>query len=188
MSTKLQVAGVGEVVVLTKSTAKTIRLSVRPGRPVTVTMPPRTPLRLVTSFVASKSNWITIQRARYPEEVVAMHDVEALRRQAKQILPAKLSYFAATWGMRYAGVTIKNMRSRWGSCSSTNHINLSLFLVLLPEELCDYVLLHELAHTVQKNHQVDFWQTLDELCGGPGMAKKIDRKLTVWTKQHAGSF
>ncbi len=99
---------------------------------------------------------------------------EALRREAKEYLPQRLLQLAKTHGLQYNNVTIKNTRTRWGSCSSTNNINLSLHLMRLPDELCDYVLLHELAHTIEKNHGPGFWKLLDKLCGD---ARGLDKQL-----------
>ncbi|RYF82935.1 MAG: M48 family peptidase, partial [Chitinophagaceae bacterium] len=99
---------------------------------------------------------------------------EALRREAKEYLPLRLLQLAKTHGLQYNNVTIKNTRTRWGSCSSTNNINLSLHLMRLPDELCDYVLLHELAHTIEKNHGPGFWKLLDKISGD---ARGLDRQL-----------
>jgi len=74
----------------------------------------------------------------------------ALRKEAKDYLPQRTELLAAAHGFKYSGVTVKNISSRWGSCSSTNHINLNIHLVRLPEHLSDYVILHELTHTVHK--------------------------------------
>jgi len=95
-------------------------------------------------------------------------DVEKaeLRQKAKSVLPAQLAKLAATHGFNYSKVTVRNSRSRWGSCSSKKSINLSLYLMLLPEHLIDYVLLHELCHTVHLNHSPAFWDLLNKCTGG----------------------
>lgn len=89
-------------------------------------------------------------------------DETALRQEAQFVLPSQLAKLAALHGFQYAGVKIRKNRSRWGSCSSKRMINLSFYLLLLPEHLIDYVLLHELCHTVQMNHSPAFWALLNK--------------------------
>jgi predicted metal-dependent hydrolase len=101
----------------------------------------------------------------------------ALRNEAKYFLPLRLAELAAAHGLAYQNVTIKNTRTRWGSCSSTNNINLSLHLMRLPAALSDYVLLHELAHIVEKNHGPRFWRYLEKICPG---SKALDRQLKAY--------
>jgi predicted metal-dependent hydrolase len=81
------------------------------------------------------------------------------------VLPAKTAFFARQHGITYRSVKIGSSRGRWGSCSTHRDINFSLFLMLLPERLIDYVVLHELAHTVEMNHSPRFWQLLEKMCG-----------------------
>lgn len=102
---------------------------------------------------------------------------EAYRKEAKQHLPQRVAYFADKFGFEYQSVFIKNAKSRWGSCSHTNNINLNLHLMRLPDALCDYVILHELAHTVEKNHGPRFWALLDSVCGD---ARALDKKLKAY--------
>jgi len=88
-------------------------------------------------------------------------DETALRRRAQSVLPFQLAKLAELYGFKYTGVNIRKSRSRWGSCSSKGTINLSFYLLLLPEHLIEYVLLHELCHTVEMNHSPAFWALLD---------------------------
>ena len=92
--------------------------------------------------------------------------INVLRMEAKRVLPAKTAFFAQKVGLSYNQIKINSSRSRWGSCSGKKNINFSLFLLLLPERLIDYVVLHELAHTIEMNHSVRFWQLLERLCDG----------------------
>ena len=87
---------------------------------------------------------------------------KAMRLEAKKMLPARLHQLANENGFIYKNIYIKNMKSRWGSCSFENNINLNLQLMRLPEYLIDYVLSHELCHTVEKNHGAGFWKLLDK--------------------------
>lgn len=91
---------------------------------------------------------------------------EALRAEAAAFLPERLDTLAARHGLRYGQIRIKAMRSKWGSCTARGDINLSLYLMMMPDELIDFVLLHELCHTVHHNHSAQFHALLDRLCEG----------------------
>jgi len=99
----------------------------------------------------------------------------AWRKEAKSYLPERLGELARIHGFSYKKIFIKNNKTRWGSCSSKNNINLSLHLMRLPKHLIDYVILHELTHTVHKNHSRRFWKQLDKLTGD---AKTLDKELS----------
>ncbi|NDV80444.1 SprT family zinc-dependent metalloprotease [Bacteroides sp. 51] len=88
---------------------------------------------------------------------------EALRRNAKIILPPRLYMLSNKHNLPYNKVKINSSRGRWGSCSTKKDINLSYFLVLLPQDLIDYVLLHELCHTREMNHSDRFWDLLNSV-------------------------
>lgn len=108
------------------------------------------------------------------QEMIRKGIVEALRREAKKYLPKRVEEFAAKNGFTFNRVSIRNSKTRWGSCSSRNNINLNLHIMRLPEKLADYVILHELTHTVHKNHGKEFWSLLTEITGdGKGLAKKL---------------
>ena len=97
----------------------------------------------------------------------------ALRKQASVLLPKRLAQLAQNTDFTYAEVTIKKMHSRWGSCSNNGVICLNIYLVQLPWELIDYVLLHELTHTKHMNHSTSFWDTLTTHYPNTKQAKKI---------------
>ncbi|MDH5720225.1 MAG: M48 family metallopeptidase [Spirochaetia bacterium] len=86
--------------------------------------------------------------------------VRALRKEAKEYLPERVKQIAEKHKFKYKQVFIKNHRSRWGSCSASNNINLNLHLMRLPDELIDYIIYHELCHTLVKNHSKKFYQLL----------------------------
>ncbi len=98
----------------------------------------------------------------------------ALKIEAKQYLPDLVKNLAEKFEFKYNKLALKNIKSRWGSCSRKNNINLSIHLMRLPDHLIDYVILHELAHTVHHNHSARFWKLLDDVTGN---AKKSDKEL-----------
>ncbi len=86
-----------------------------------------------------------------------------LRKEAKRILPERTRQLAEKFGFHFRCVKIQSSKSRWGSCSREGNINLSFYLLLLPAYLVDYVILHELCHTKEMNHGVNFWHGLNRV-------------------------
>ena len=120
---------------------------------------------------------------RTPEiqEIIRNSIIKALRIEAKEYLPDRTYELAKKLGFKLNRVFIKNNKTLWGSCSGKNNINLNLHLLRLPSHLIDYVIIHELCHTVEKNHGPRFWKLLDSILGD---AKKISKEL----KQHSIAF
>lgn len=102
--------------------------------------------------------------------------VEVMRRRAKEVLPQRLAALASAHQLKYNQVRVNASIGRWGSCSASGNINLSLYLVLLPIHLIDYVLLHELSHTREMNHGPRFWALLDQLTDGKARALREELK------------
>jgi len=88
------------------------------------------------------------------------------RFEAKRYIPERVNVLASEHNLQYSGVGITSAHTRWGSCSSANKLNFSLHVMMLPDDLIDYIILHELAHTVHKNHSRDFHVLLDKLSRG----------------------
>ena len=104
--------------------------------------------------------------------------IEALRLEAKKYIPRRVEELAYLFGFKYNKLLLKNLKSRWGSCSERNNINLNIHLMRLPDELIDYVILHELTHIKHKNHSKNFWNALENILPD---SKKIDRKFRNYT-------
>jgi predicted metal-dependent hydrolase len=162
---------VGEIVYAKVKYSRTIRIALRPGKPVSVTLPACASYAEADRLVCEKMAWIKEEQQKiraYEQRCrrFSDEDVVRLRRQALQFLPARVAALAAQHGFSYSKISIKNIRSRWGSCSAQNNLNFSIYLMSLPDELVDYVILHELCHTLHKNHGVKFWALLDVVTGG----------------------
>lgn len=112
------------------------------------------------------------------QEIIKEALENALRKEAKGYLPRRLKDLALQNGFKFNKVSIRNSKTRWGSCNSQNNISLSLHLMRLPDHLIDYVLLHELTHTIVKNHSHRFWQMLESVLPN---AKHIDQELNSYS-------
>ncbi|TVR75006.1 MAG: DUF45 domain-containing protein [Marinilabiliales bacterium] len=177
---RINYPGVGEVLYVKSRRARKFTLTVRPWRGARVTLPWFSAYRDAEAFVKENIGWIQekIQRARIYEKAngdprkrsVSPGAEEDLRLRARACLPGRTAMLAKEHGFTFRRVTVRRSRTRWGSCSAVNNINLSIFLMNLPEHLIDYVILHELVHTVHKNHSGDFWALLDKHTGGRARA------------------
>lgn len=100
----------------------------------------------------------------------------ALKKEAEALLPQRLEEIAHRHGFNYNQLVIKRMTSRWGSCNSDKRITLNYFLLQLPWELIDYVIIHELAHTRQLNHSPKFWAEVGRIINEPKKLQKTVRQ------------
>ena len=112
------------------------------------------------------------------QKFIAKVIVEVCRNDAKKYLPRRVATLANMHSLKYNKVYIKNLKSKWGSCSSMLNINLSLHLMRLPTHLIDYIILHELAHTVELNHSDRFWDFLNKLTNG--RAKTLNKEMKMY--------
>ena len=100
--------------------------------------------------------------------------IDVYRYEAKKYLPKQTQLLANRTNLKFQNISVRNTKTRWGSCSYNNNISLSLHLMRLPNHLIDYVIFHGLAHTLVKNHSHEFWNTLESLCPD---SKKLDKEL-----------
>lgn len=107
----------------------------------------------------------------------------AMRMLAKSILPRMVRTLAQRHDLRFGRITVKNMWSRWGSCSSLGNVNLSIWLLLAPGELVEYVVLHELAHLNEMNHSPRFWAQVDAFYARPGHGKAMERRMKEFSRR-----
>ena len=151
--------------------ARSIRLVVRRDGTLRLTYPLFSSRSNAISFAESKIEWIVRTRQRISERTanhptITRVEVERLRREARIYIPATLERLALTHGFQYSSLRISSAHTRWGSCSGRNGISISLFVMLLPEHLREFILLHELCHTRHHNHSAAFHSLLDSLVGG----------------------
>ncbi len=123
-------------------------------------------------------NGIDIHNARM-QKFIRQAIEHTWRKEAEMYLPQRLKLLGEQYELKYNNLTIRKTTTRWGSCTAKNDINLSIFLMQLPDDLIDYVLLHELCHTIHKNHGPKFWQLLEELSPGARQKSKKIRKFSI---------
>lgn len=99
-----------------------------------------------------------------------------LRKEAKRILPVRTRQLAEKYDFSFSEVKIQSSKSRWGSCNRKKIINLSFYLLLLPQHLIDYVILHELCHTEELNHSPKFWDWMDKVTDGKAKILRSELK------------
>jgi predicted metal-dependent hydrolase len=87
----------------------------------------------------------------------------ALKKEAEDILASRIELLANHYNLHYSGVHFKKLKTRWGSCNNKHFITLNVYLLMLPQELIDYVILHELAHTKFLNHSKDYWDLMAKI-------------------------
>ena len=174
-SNTVNIAGIGQVLFERSKKAKHLNISVKPFTGVRVAVPKGISFQRAEEFVNAKKSWIQKHLVRMKQyegnngsKSTVSSDID--RAKAKRELTRRLGYLAAKHGFTYNRVFIRNQKTRWGSCSSKNNISLNVKVTLLSEELMDYVILHELAHTRIKNHGSDFWALMNKLVGD-GKAK-----------------
>lgn len=182
MKTKtIKIKSVGPVNMERSRRAKHISVSVRPFKGVRVAVPRGVSFASAELFAQSKAGWIKKHLEKMQKRELAAkrftdnHPID--RKAARRQLVDRLNYLTEKYGFEYNRVFIKKQKTRWGSCSGRNNINLNVNLVRLPQELIDYTLLHELVHTRIKHHGKQFWSQMDSLLGD---ARKLDRALSEY--------
>ena len=147
---------------LVRSSRRTLAVEITRDGAVLVRAPRRCPQRDITQFVAAHAKWIAEklaqQQARaqaHPEPTEAQR--LALQQRARAELPARVAHYAERMELSHTGITITSARTRFGSCSAKNRLCFSWRLMQYSDEAIDYVIVHELAHIVHKNHGKEFY-------------------------------
>ena len=163
---------------LIRSSRKTIAIQITPEGVVV-----RAPLRIsqaeLDRFVNSKRDWIEGHLSKVPPALPMLSDAELgeLADRARRVIPERVRHFALLVGVSYGTITIRRQKSRWGSCSAGGNLNFNCLLMLMPEDVIDYVVVHELCHRLQMNHSARFWAEVERVL--PGY-----RTSLRWLKEH----
>jgi predicted metal-dependent hydrolase len=161
--------------------AKRYILRVDPDGRVRVTIPRGGSRREADAFARRHAAWIARQRASLPTPMVDLAGREGLKRRASDELPRRLHELAGLHGLTVTRVSIRDQRTRWGSCGRDGHICVNWRLVLMPDAVRDYVLIHELMHLRRMDHSPAFWQFVRAACPDFDASR-------AWLRRHGPSL
>ena len=149
-----------------RSDRKTVAIQITADG-VVVRAPCRTPEREIKALVQSREQWIRshLQKcaAAPARPAFSREAISALSNQARCVIPGKVAHYAKLAGVSYGNITIRSQHTRWGSCSSKGNLNFNCLLMLVPEKVLDYVIVHELCHRKQMNHSAAFWALVAQI-------------------------
>ena len=172
----INIPHVGEVLFKKSKRAKRINIYIREASSVHISVPSNVSFKSAEQFVYLKINWIRNSLKKISKNKIKLGEVD--KEIGYKILKKRLDYLCKKHNFSYTNLSVRNQKTRWGSCSSKNNISLNAKLTSLPKELMDYVILHELVHTRIKNHSKDFWNTLDDYVQN---SKIIDKELKKYS-------
>ena len=174
MDYEIDYKDIGIIRFIKNNRAKRIIISIKPEF-VRVTISRRQTLKNAQKFVEQKIDWIKKHSSNMNKLVQKGKELPKINKEEARVkLGKRLSELATEHKFRYNKVSIRNQRTRWGSCSSKDNISLNMKLLHLPDQLIDYILLHELVHTRVKNHSKDFWNELETVVPN---ARTVDKQL-----------
>lgn len=176
-------------ITLIRSRRKSLAIEITPELQVVVRAPARMPVREINAFVQEKDDWIRAHlqrmaekkrlREQCREQALSKEELQELAAQAMKLIPQKVHYYAQIIGVTYGRITIRNQRTRWGSCSGKGNLNFNCLLLLMPEEVLDYVVVHELCHRKEMNHSARFWEEVEKILPDYRQRRK-------WLKDNGG--
>ena len=160
-------------VTVIRSNRKTVAIQVNYNLSVTVRAPHSVSEKDIEEILKKKEAWISkhIEKIKEtkerfeaePTEKLTREKVIALAEEALKVIPERVEYFAKVIGVTYGKITVRNQKTRWGSCSSKGNLNFNCLLMLAPPEVLDYVVVHELCHRKQMNHSKAFWLEVEKV-------------------------
>jgi len=155
-----------ENITIKKSSRRTISISINDDGSLLVRAPYFATKKQINEFILSKQNWIkrSIQKvkersrqAKRFKELLDINKIKEYREKARTLLIDRTNYFSEKFDLQYQNIKINGAKTRWGSCNHKNGLNFNWKILLAPPKVLDYLVAHELAHTIHKNHQKSFW-------------------------------
>ena len=174
---------------LIRSDRRTCQIQVKSDGSVVVRAPLRMSERDIMKFVSEKAEWIerAQEKAANARERVGDvtpltdRDIDELADKALEYIPKRVEHYASFLDVEYGRITVRNQRTRWGSCSGKKNLNFNCLLMLTPTEVIDYVVVHELCHLKEMNHSKDFWAEVERV-----LPDYRERRL--WLKRNGGAL
>ena len=175
--------------IIKKSRRTTISVQITPDQKLLVKAPAYTSIKEVEEFLREKRDWIIkqINRTKVTSQQAAQmgilsdKEIRKLKRDAKKIIPERVEYYAKLSGITYNRIFIRLQKSRWGSCSVEGNLNFNALLALMPLEVLDSVVVHELCHRRHMDHSKAFY---DEVLKIFPDYKKWDK----WLKENGAAY
>ena len=153
----------------------------------------RAPMKMserdIMAFLNEKKGWIEkhwdkrVNQKKVSESMPPMtnEDIHALANKALEVIPKKVERYARLIGVSYGRITIRNQRTRWGSCSDKGNLNFNCLLMLMPDEVIDSIVVHELCHRKHMNHSKEFYAEIEKVFPKYKECQK-------WLKEHGGEI
>lgn len=154
---------------LIRSNRKTVAIQIKGDGQVTVRAPLHMSKSVIQQFITQKESWIAshlarIQQRRFcTEPAFTAPELQQLALNAREDIVCRVARFASVVGVNYQRITIRAQKTRWGSCSAKGNLNFNCLLMLCPETVRDYVVVHELCHRKELNHSVRFWKEVERI-------------------------
>ncbi len=153
-----------------KANRRTLSVQITNDCKILVRVPKNSSETYVKEFLKSKRNWILknldkIQNQNQKAQkdgILSFEELNLLKKKAKKIIPQRVEYYAKISGIDYKKIIIRCQNTRWGSCSSKGNLNFNCLLVLMPQEILDSVVIHELCHRRYMNHSKEFYAEIDK--------------------------
>lgn len=172
-----------------KSNRKTIAVEIKSDATVIVRVPSRMTDREIYRFLKEKEGWIKehlkeaekLQKEKEDVQKLTMKEVRQLADLALEKIPERVRYYAEIMKVSYGRITIRNQKTRWGSCSGKGNLNFNCLLMLAPEKVIDYVVVHELCHLIEMNHSKAFWEQVERVMPDYKVQKQ-------WLKDHGNEI
>ncbi len=164
--------------------ARRLRITIRGSGEVFVTVPWLMSVRKAKKFVEEKNDWIVknLEKIKINNKSNLLNkgsrkDYLQHKKVARELVKLKLEEFNKIYNFKYNRISIRNQRTRWGSCSSKKNLNFNYRIVFLPEKLVDYLVVHELCHLGEMNHSRSFWELTERAISNSKSVAKELRKL-----------
>lgn len=183
MSFLLSISGIDLECELLRSKRKSVAIKLMPGRIISVKCPyfmSRAQIKLLLESRAERmiKELEKLENAPAP---LSEEELKKLKKQARLDMTRRVEHFAEKLGLEYGRIAIRAQKSRWGSCSGKKNLNFNCLLVLCPESVRDYVVVHELCHLREMNHSERFWTLVESML-------PEYREQRAWLKEHGGEI